>query len=84
LEKLTQLKLLTLGNNQLTEVKGLEKFTQLTYLILNDNKLTDVKGLGRLAKLRQLGLYNNPDLTKTQIDELQKALPKCEIGHNAK
>jgi len=24
-------------------------------------------------------LSSNPDLTKAQIDELQKALPKCEI-----
>jgi hypothetical protein len=26
----------------------------------------------------------NPDLTKAQIAELQKALPKCKIIHNAK
>ena len=26
----------------------------------------------------------NPDLTKAQIAELQKALPKCRISHNAK
>ncbi len=26
-----------------------------------------------------MGLENNPDLTKAQIDELQKALPKCKI-----
>jgi hypothetical protein len=24
----------------------------------------------------------NPDLTKAQIAELQKALPKCKIGHD--
>jgi hypothetical protein len=29
-------------------------------------------------------LRNNPDLTKAQIAELQKALPKCKIIHNAK
>jgi hypothetical protein len=29
-------------------------------------------------------LRNNPDLTKAQIVELQKALPKCNIIHNAK
>jgi len=27
---------------------------------------------------------NNPDLTKAQIDELQKALPKCKIYSSAK
>ena len=26
----------------------------------------------------------NPNLTKVQIAELQKALPKCKITHNAK
>jgi len=28
-----------------------------------------------------LNLKDNPDLTKAQIDELQKALPNCEIFH---
>ena len=31
-----------------------------------------------------LRLNNNPDLTKAQIDELQKALPKCKIYSSAK
>jgi hypothetical protein len=30
--------------------------------------------------LKVLHLYNNPDLTKAQIDELQKAVPKCSIS----
>jgi hypothetical protein len=29
-----------------------------------------------------LGLDLNPDLTKAQIDELQKALPNCKIISN--
>jgi hypothetical protein len=43
-----------------------------------------VKGLEKLTRLRILFLDGNPDLTKAQIDELQKALPKCKIYHNAK
>jgi len=31
-----------------------------------------------------LYLEHNPDLTKAQIDELQKALPKCRIYSNPK
>jgi hypothetical protein len=31
-----------------------------------------------------LVLTDNPDLTKAQMAELKKALPKCKIGHNAK
>jgi len=82
LEKLTQLKFLHLRNNQLTDVKGLEKLTQLTELYLQFNQLTDVKGLEKLTQLEKLTLYDNPDLTKAQIEQLQKALPKCKIWSN--
>ena len=91
LETLTQLKYLRLSDNQLTDVKGLEKLTQLKYLNLEDNQLTDVKGLEKLTQLNELNLKNkflfldgNPVLTKAQIAELQKALPKCDIYSNAK
>ena len=79
LEKFTKLKVLDLNGNQLVDVKGLEKFTKLKVLDLGVNKLTDVKGLEKLTQLTDLGLKDNPDLTKTQIAELQKALPKCKI-----
>jgi Leucine-rich repeat (LRR) protein len=82
LEKLTKLKDLFLSGNQLTNVKGLENLTQLKDLFLEDNKLTDVKGLEKLNQLMRLNLRNNPDLTKAQIAELQKALPKCKIHSN--
>ena len=39
----------------------------------------------RLMKgLEKLNLEDNPDLTKAQIDQLQKALPKCKIYSNPK
>ena len=82
LEKLTQLKELPLDDNQLTSVKGLEDLTQLEGLWLPRNQLTDLKGLEKLTQLRQLDLSDNPDLTNAQIDELQKALPKCKIDSN--
>ena len=79
LEKVTKL---VLRFNQLTDVKGLEKLTQLKTLNLSGNKLTEVpKGLEKLTKLKFLVLNNNPDLTKAQIAELKKALPKCRILH---
>ena len=54
-------------------------------LYLSSNQLTEVpKGLEKLPKLTFLNLLNNPDLTKAQIDELQKALPKCKIYTSAK
>ena len=73
---------LYLVNKQLTHVKGLEKVTQLKTLHLGDNKLTSVKGLEKLTQLTYLSLYDNHALTKAQIDQLQKALPKCYIGSN--
>jgi hypothetical protein len=79
LEKLTKLEELGLENNQLTDVKGLEKLTQLDGLFLDGNQLTNVKGLEKLTQLKRLFLKDNPDLTKAQIDQLKKALPKCGI-----
>ena len=81
---LTQLEALYLDNNPLTHVEGLEKLTQLRDLRLKNNQLTDVKGLEKLAQLRTLNLRNNPALTKAQIAQLQKALPKCLIHSNPK
>ena len=78
------MKALDFSSNKLTSVNGLEKLTQLTMLNLEDNQLTDVKGLENLTKLNGLHLSNNPDLTKAQIAELQKALPNCYIGSNPK
>ncbi|MDC0143688.1 hypothetical protein OAK45_04045 [Verrucomicrobia bacterium] len=80
LGKVTELNLIS---NELTEVpKGLEKLTKLTWLGLGFNQLTDVKGLENLTQLEDLYLGGNPDLTKAQIAELKKALPKCEIRSN--
>jgi len=82
--KLTKLEELSLGYNKLTSVKGLENLTQLKQLFLDNNKLTDVKGLEKLNQLTWLDLRGNPDLTKAQIIELQKALPNCIIYSNPK
>ena len=82
LENLMQLKELPLDDNQLTSVKGLENLTQLEGLWLPRNQLTDVKGLKKLTRLTELDLIDNPALTRAQIDELKKALPKCDIRSN--
>jgi len=66
---------------ELTEA-DLEKVTKL--LSYGVSPLTDVKGLEKLTHLMNQNLYWNPKLTKAQIDQLQKALPKCEIIHSAK
>ena len=75
---------LELDGNQLTDITPLKGLTQLTLLNLDSNKLTSVNGLEKLTKLPVLVLDNNPDLTKAQVDELKKALPKCKIRSNPK
>jgi len=85
LKKLTKLKKLELNGNRLTEApKDLEKLTLLKKLGLGSNLLADTKGLEKLTQLTWLWLYDNPNLTKAQIDGLQKALPKCKIWSNPK
>ena len=66
---------------QETGLEHSEKLTSLG-LVLGVNQLTSVKGLEKLTKLTMLVLNNNPDLTKAQIAELQKALSKCKIYSN--
>ena len=81
LKELTQLTKLYLDDNRLTDITALKELTQLKTLWLSENQLTDVKGLEKLTLLKELHLQDNPDLTKAQIAELQKALPKCRILH---
>ena len=78
LAKLTQLTVLKLGWNQLTEVpKGLEKLTQLTMLSLFYNKLTDVKGLEKLTELRHLYLHE-------YLEQNHQAQVMAQSGANPK
>ncbi len=83
LKELKQLARLSLSNNKITDVSVLKELKQLTNLELQDNQISDLSPLKELKQLRDLRLFNNPDLTKAQIDELKKALPKCEITSNA-
>ena len=78
---LEKVKKLGLRQNKLTDVKGLKNLTQLTHLELMGNRLTDVRGLEKLTQLTHLHLYGNK-LTRAQIEQLQKALPKCKILSN--
>lgn len=84
LAKLTQLKTLGIPNNGLSDLGFLKSLTQLEHLDLQSNKITDLSPLAKLTKLKYIDLSSNPSLTKAQIEKLQKALPKCEISHNAK
>lgn len=77
--KLDMVDSLSITSSQLTSVKELSVLTELRFLDLYKNDLTDVKGLELLPRLENLWLSGNPDITRTYIDKLQKALPNCDI-----
>ena len=56
---LTDLTLLNLSGNQLTNVSGLSGLSTLVTLNLNSNQLTDISPLSGLTALTTLGLGNN-------------------------
>ena len=84
IERLVNLNSLRLTNNHLTNINGLEKLIHLTKLSLSHNRITSIEELKNMPQLSELFIAGNPDLTKAQIDELQKALPNCTIHSNPK
>ena len=81
LEEVTQL---DIAEYQLTDVSSLAGLKNLNTLYLDNNQLTDISPLMGFTQLKSLSLLFNPNLTKVEIDTLQKALPKCKISHNTK
>jgi hypothetical protein len=71
-----------IGNPGLKELAALK---QLQRLDLRDTQISDL-GLKELAALKQLQVLwlDDTQVTKQGVAELQKALPECKIGHNAK
>ncbi len=58
-EKLTSLSVLSLSNNQISDIKPLQYLSQLRTLNLGENQISDIKPLQSLSQLRTLSLYNN-------------------------
>ena len=79
LAELKQLKSLWLGENNLTDISNLANLKKLENLWLYNNKITDLTPLMNLKGLRILALNGNVGLSKADILELKKALPKCSI-----
>jgi len=84
LAKLKKLEVLTLANNAFTDsqLQQLTELTKLRMLKIGSNNISDVSPLAKLTQLKSLYLSDNPALTKAQIAELQKALPKTRISSN--
>ena len=82
LEKLSNLKVLLLDGNGLTEVpKEIEGLTQLTNLYLWRNKLTRVNNLENLTQLTNLDLREN-NLTNLEGLEKLTQLTNLKLGSN--
>jgi len=84
LSGLKSLKTAILNRNRISDLTPLKELTNLKSLDLYDNQIEDLSALSGLKQLTTLDLSTNPKLTRAQIDELQKALPNCQITHDAK
>ncbi len=74
---------LDLGENQIADLTPLAGLPILGVLRLDGNQITDLKPLASLLSLSYLDLSDNPNLTKAEINKLQKIFPSCKIIHNA-
>ncbi len=63
--------LLDLGDNQISEIRGLENLKNLKVLNLDNNFLTSVKGIEALLSLQELYLQYN-GISKFPVDILVK------------
>jgi internalin A len=79
-----QVKWLSIEGNQLSDeqLQHLKGLVELELLGLSFNQISDLGHLSQLSKLGHLLLFGNPNLTRSEVDKLQKALPKCTIRHN--
>ena len=83
LSELTQLKELHLNNNQITDLRPLAAMSDLRTLHLGGNQLTDLTPLMGLVGLRELSIVGSVNLRFPDVAELQKALTRTSIQHNA-
>ena len=84
LGELAKLEWLFLDYNTLPDISVLARLKKLKQLGLEGSRVKDVSALAELKQLEKLYLSFNPALTKSEINKLQQALPKCDIRHNAK
>lgn len=77
---MTSLTVLDIVGCNISDITPLAAMTNLEMSNLANNQINDITPLSSLTNLQFLSLGDNP-LTQTQIDALQKALPKCTITH---
>lgn len=88
LKGLTNLTFLNLGSdnplnlhtNSISDISALSSLTKLKELYLGHNNISDISALKGLNNLTWLYLGHN-DVSKSDIEELKKALPKCTVNY---
>ena len=83
LAAMTALKDLRLNGNKISDLKALAGMTEMKLLQLDGNQITDLSPLESLRQTRFIELQDNPNLTRAEIDRLQKLLTQCKVNHNA-
>lgn len=80
LSQLTELEYVELFSNKFTDITPLANLTNLIDLNLSNNDITDLTPLYGLTGLERFRLCMDGYLTNAQREELEAALPGCEIG----
>lgn len=74
LQYCTELIVLDLGHNAISDLSWIESFTNLQVLILADNKITDMTSVGKLTKLKYLELFMNKIVDISAVENLPELL----------
>ena len=77
-------KSLYLPHDGIDDLAMLASLPNLEELSVWNNNITNLTPLAGLTKLRKVIIYDNPNLTRTEINKLKSALPECVIRHNSK
>jgi Leucine-rich repeat (LRR) protein len=72
------LRSLDLDENKIVDISPLAELKSLNDLSLKGEPFGDLMPLAKLPKLKYLIVKNSP-VSKEQVEELQKALPNCQI-----
>ncbi|KAI4135923.1 MAG: hypothetical protein LQ347_000259 [Umbilicaria vellea] len=71
LSPLTNLKILSIQSNRLTQIQGLENLSNLEELYISHNALTTISGLDQTPNLRVLDISNNQITHLTDLEPLR-------------
>lgn len=72
LYKMKNLKILWLGDNQISDISVLENLVNLEELILCQNQISDISPLKKLTNLKYLDLWGNQISDISSLEELKK------------